>query len=297
MALPVSIVIPSFNRNRLLQLMVESYLRQGCAECIVVDDGSDPPVDPIDSTDGTAVRLIRLDRRGNVPAARMAGVRAATQKYIFFGEDDAFLSSGCIESLLGFIQSGRFDLVAPRCITVKNLPTPTSTPEEGRRVTRAAEIIDYRLIQIDYSCQPQAPIEVPWLHSLALMSRETVLNIGYDSAYRGNAYREETDFFIRAKNAGARLAFVPGPPIFHYKGPILSNASREIRRLPYIEFWVARNNFYFLRKNRVSLRIAGATAMPLADTLLLIIRRVRWYWRRFLRKLFLPADRPTEAPL
>jgi GT2 family glycosyltransferase len=302
MSLPVSIVIPSHNRSGLIVRMVPSYLRQGCAELIVVDDASFPAIAPIRENPDTRVRIVRLEGRVGTPEARMIGVRAASQKYIFFGEDDVFLDQGCIQNLVSLVGSGQYNMVAPQCIMVKALPDDGPVRHRGAAATRADQVIDYQTIQIAYSArEPAVPIEVPWLHATALMSRESILAIGFDPAYKGNAYREETDFFVRARAAGHRLAFVPGPPAFHYKGDLNvgggQHAGGEIRNLLRCEYWVARNNIYFLRKNAVSLRLAGVTAHPYRGTALLLIRRAAWYWHRLWRKLIQPSAVPSERHL
>lgn len=298
LALPVTIVIPAYNRDRVLQGVIPTYLRQGCAELVVVDDGSDPPLRRVDSSGETVVTWIRLDQRMNQPAARMVGARAATQPWIFFGEDDAFLSEGCIAHLLQYLESGTYDMAATRWITVMDTPDQVKAiPPAERRIRSAAEVVDYRAIQLDCGSEPLQPVVVPWLHTPALMAREAVLRLGFDPGYRGNAYREETDFYLRASDAGLRLAFVPGPPVYHYKGPLNTSWGREVRRLWFTESWVLRNNLRFVRRNREALLRAGASARPLWDTLKLMALRARWYWRRLLIKLFRRSRRDTTLPL
>lgn len=296
--LPISIVIPASNRPRVLELILPTYLRQGCAELLVVDDASDPPLRPI-STDGTgtAVRWIRLEQKVNAPGARMAGVRAATQPWIFFGEDDAFLSDGCLAALFRHVESGACDIAAPQLITVKDTPEEMGELPAGRLVHRADEIVDMAAMQVDYRYQPATPIPVPWLHAMSLMSRDVVLRVGFDLAFRGNAYREETDFYLRAWHEGQRLALVPAPPALHYKGPLCTSGAREARLLLWTEYWVLRNNYYFMRKNREALRKAGAASRPLWGTVILLALRVRWYWRRVRIKLFDRQRPETAIPL
>src|SRR4051794_15213893 len=81
--LPVSVVIPAFNRQALIARAVASAFAQRPsppAEVIVVDDGS---------TDGTAreaahggARVVRRERNGGAAAARNAGIGAAKQPWI-----------------------------------------------------------------------------------------------------------------------------------------------------------------------------------------------------------------------
>ena len=91
--LPISVVIPAFNRERYLRPAVESVRAQRPwrpAEIIVVDDGS---------TDGTAKLAERLgsrvirhrENRGAAPA-RNSGIQAATQPWVaLLDSDDEWL--------------------------------------------------------------------------------------------------------------------------------------------------------------------------------------------------------------
>ncbi len=84
----ISVVIPTFNRGRMLKEAVDSVRRQTADnyELIVVDDGS---------TDGSTqfldrhpdIRCIRQDRRG-VSAARNAGIAAANGRFLAFLDSD-----------------------------------------------------------------------------------------------------------------------------------------------------------------------------------------------------------------
>ena len=87
----ISVVLPTYNRARILRRAMLSVLRQsfGDLELIVVDDGS---------TDGTAqlvgeftdprVRYVTRQCNGGVAAARNTGVRAARGRYLAFQDSD-----------------------------------------------------------------------------------------------------------------------------------------------------------------------------------------------------------------
>ncbi|APW59898.1 glycosyltransferase family 2 protein [Paludisphaera borealis] len=116
---PVSVVIPSYNRGRLLTQTIDSVLRQTVvpSEIIVVDDGS---------TDDTEARLvpyagrihyIRQDNQG-VSAARNRGLRKASGQLIAFLDADDVWHPRKLEMQLavfdgrpdlGLLGTGQFD--------------------------------------------------------------------------------------------------------------------------------------------------------------------------------------------
>jgi glycosyltransferase involved in cell wall biosynthesis len=82
-----SVIIPTYNRPRMLGEAVESVLAQTVEdfECIVVADGSPtPPVLPADPR----VRLVRRATNGGVAAARNTGMDTAVGRYLTFLDDD-----------------------------------------------------------------------------------------------------------------------------------------------------------------------------------------------------------------
>jgi glycosyltransferase involved in cell wall biosynthesis len=104
---PVSVVIPAYNRERMLQRALASVLAQrpAPAEILVVDDAS------TDSTAAVAeemgARVIRHERNGGEGAARNTGIAAATQPWIaLLDSDDEWLPHH-----LGALWRGRGDHV------------------------------------------------------------------------------------------------------------------------------------------------------------------------------------------
>jgi len=89
----VSVIIPTFNRGRLLKEAVDSVLAQDYPdfELIVVDDGSVDDSAEILHAYGQRLNLIQQQNRG-VSAARNAGIAAASGRYIaFLDSDDLWL--------------------------------------------------------------------------------------------------------------------------------------------------------------------------------------------------------------
>jgi len=88
----ISIIIPCFNRERLVADAIESALRQSYSnfEIIVVDDGSSDESWSVISSYKPKVVAIRSENQG-VSAARNKGIAAASGDYIvFLDSDDLF---------------------------------------------------------------------------------------------------------------------------------------------------------------------------------------------------------------
>lgn len=90
---PISVIIPTHNRARLLPRCLDSVLTQTLKplEIIVVDDGSTDSTRRLIRRDFPQVRLLPQENRG-VSAARNAGLRAARGDWLaFLDSDDAWL--------------------------------------------------------------------------------------------------------------------------------------------------------------------------------------------------------------
>lgn len=93
----VSVVVPCFNALETLKRSLLSISSQTSLPCevILVDDGSDTPIEPllrdVIGTMPFPVRVLRQMNRG-APAARNAGIKLANGKYIaFLDADDVWL--------------------------------------------------------------------------------------------------------------------------------------------------------------------------------------------------------------
>lgn len=103
----VSVLIPAHNGHQTIARAVESILAQHVAdiEIIVIDDGStDTTAAVVSQMPG--VKLIQQDRQG-VAAARNAGLREATGRYIAFLDCDDEWCSGKLQKQLAVLDGDR----------------------------------------------------------------------------------------------------------------------------------------------------------------------------------------------
>ena len=87
----VSVVLPTYNRARLLPRSVQSVLAQtdGDLEIVVVDDSSEDDTESVVAGfRDPRVRYLRLPRNSGLPAARNAGIAVSRGGYIAFQDDD-----------------------------------------------------------------------------------------------------------------------------------------------------------------------------------------------------------------
>jgi hypothetical protein len=118
---------------------------------------------------------------------------------------------------------------------------------------------------------PAEPIETPLLPAPSLVRREVAARVGFDEGYRGVAYREETDFFLRAQYDGARCVLTPAT--------WFAEAGRwpggQARHWLLEELSTLRGNWRFLRRHRCWLAERGVVASPLREQVAFAGRRAR----------------------
>jgi glycosyltransferase involved in cell wall biosynthesis len=102
----VSVVIPCFGRQEVLDLSLRSLLNQTrpADEIIVVDDGTEPPITVPDG-----VRLLRIERkpgyRGS-SAAKNFGAKHATSDWLAFTDNDIIHLPDALESVVRLAEAG-----------------------------------------------------------------------------------------------------------------------------------------------------------------------------------------------
>ena len=244
-------ILPTYNRAAALPATLPVFLRlRGLTEIVVVDDGS---------TDDTAavlarfadprLRVVRHERNRGLPAARNTGAAAARTEWVVYLEDDCGFPDDYAETLLRVAGETGADIVSAPWL---NVPEERYAAEVARR--RAAPEPVFGL-DTHPSTFPPGNVETPFMCALALVRRSVVLDVRYDEDVRGSAFREETDFYLRAVAAGHRAVCTP------------ETASWQVARFPggehppvlaaRYEYRLLSRNWWFLRRHRDYLREHG----------------------------------------
>jgi GT2 family glycosyltransferase len=261
-------IVPTYGREAALRDTFGFLLAvEGVTEIIVVDDASpDGTAAFVESVDDPRVRLARHTQRRGAPGGRNTGIEASTGEWVVFGEDDVRMPPDYVTTLLASAAAEGADIVSAPWLHVGD-----GSLDEALAAARASAS---DAVGLDTpSAFPPAPLRTPLLPALALISRR-VLDTGlrYDEGFRGNGWREETDFFVRAARAG--FVCVNTPQTFSYQVHQWGGGQRR-GRLAY-EWWTQRNNWRFLRRHGRWLEERGLVrGGPVVVGLRFFVSRVR----------------------
>ena len=198
----ISVVIPAYNREKLVVAALESVLRQSCRplETLVVDDAS---------TDSTAlvvegfarahpnsgVRLIRQSANAGVSAARNRGILEARAEWIAFLDSDDLWETWHLEKLAAL--SAHADVVFSRArgfsdgddqASLKTWTSRFSTAEEvTREMIRACHV----------------------LPSASMVRRQTLMDVGMFDEDGAIQHAEDWDLWLRLIETGAVFVLSP----------------------------------------------------------------------------------------
>lgn len=211
----VSVVIPSYNRAYLLKETIPSYIQKGVSEIILVDDCSSDNTQEVVyemQKQYPQIRYFRNERNLRQTGAKNRGVKEVLQPYIYFGDDDSVLLPGTIPYLLEKMKELDADVVSAIPIysdcdaDMDDLPSLVC--RKAPMIHDIKEYIDFE--HLERACfffRMAHPIRVPFTNACVLMKREWVDKAVFDTGYGGNAYREETDYFLQLAEQGAKIYF------------------------------------------------------------------------------------------
>ena len=210
----MSVVIPTYNRARLLERTVPTYVQPGVEEILLVDDASS------DDTRAAAALLARnipqlryfcLPRNRRQMFAKNFGVTQAKTPLIYFGDDDSIMAAGSIPLLMQTLEEKRADIVGAKALYAQG---PDDVLDLAGLIGRhevftddITKIADLETLQFNFTLSTREAVEIPVTQACFLIRREWALRVGFDEHYILNGYREETDFLLRAYLAGARILY------------------------------------------------------------------------------------------
>ena len=231
------------------------------------------------STDGSVeavrsafpgVRIIELERNLGYAGNNNVGIRAAVESgadWVFVLNEDTVLAPDCVARL---VEEGQRD---PRAGVLGPMVYHHDEPEviqsAGGGLTRLWA--DYHRGQNERDDgQLRDPRPVQWVSGCAILVRRDVIESVGPLDERFFIYWEETDWCVRAAEAGWRIVHVPAAKVWH-KG-----VQRHYRPKPSVTYYSTRNHLLFLRTHRAPIIAKAAAWAQIARTLVSWSVKPKW---------------------
>ncbi len=243
---PVSVIVPTYRRERVLCDTLSYLLAQDYPdfEVVVVDQTPDhePETRRFLEAHSTHLRHHTLPEP-SLPRARNVGAKMARGEVVLFVDDDIIpLDDHLIAAHAACYVNPLVGAVAGRVLE----PILPNAPDGVAHVNAFGRIVSNFL--------GVTPTEVETAKGANMSFRHRVLaEVGpFDDRYAGNSILEETDYCYRVRALGYDIRFEPGAAVHHLVAP--TGGCRESRWLD-AKYWLFRNSalFYMKQKPRIGL--------------------------------------------
>jgi GT2 family glycosyltransferase len=247
----ISVVIPTKDRLPYLRKAVPMFLAEKeVAEVVVVVDGcSDGTLDYIKAASESDPRIRYTDNIVNkgLPYSRNRGLGLARCEYAFTGEDDLELSGNFFATLLAHLEETGADLISGRNIFRGEREDVATAIARTDRIP--GPTVNRRTLMVHVDMKTDGDQEQSLLPAPMLGRTDVFRKVRFDDSYHGNAWREESDFQLSAREAGYKLVYCPHAISFNLqiendRGGV--HATWGFERLA----WQVRNNWKFVQKHR-----------------------------------------------
>lgn len=241
----VCTVVLNYNGAQMTIDCVNSVLKSDYLNyrVIVVDNASaDDSVVRLKTTlTDPRVDLLLNDKNGGYAGGNNRGIVKALSKgaeYVLVLNNDTLIDPGCLRSLVEAMEAEpRIGIGGCRIIDVGY----ESSPNRGQSVS----LFTGKTAHWRDGGPVQAPADVDFICGASIMLRAKILyEIGaFDSNFF--MYCEDADICFRARKAGYRVCFIPGPGIRHFTGSTAKGHSVR----PLVSFYSTRNRIWFIRRH------------------------------------------------
>jgi N-acetylglucosaminyl-diphospho-decaprenol L-rhamnosyltransferase len=223
----VSIVIPLYNQLAYTQGCLRSLRTTPPlhAEIILVDNASSDGTGAYITTLNDVTIICNAENRG-CSGAWNQGAQTASGEWIVILNNDVLLSAGWLEGLLEAALRRGLDIVTPAI----------REGEYNYNIDTYARGLTSRMKNV---------IRRGRVNGICFMVHRRVFDAigGFDENFRIGQY-EDTDFFLRASQAGFRLGTVGGSFLHHF-GSVTQNSIKTNR---VVKPYALENKAYFIRK-------------------------------------------------
>lgn len=251
----ISVVVPSYNRGRLLPITLPTYIQQeDVLELILVDDCSSDNTYEIVlelQKQYPCIRYFRNEINSKQTYSKNVGIFEAKGDYIYFGDDDSVLQPGSLAFLKKTILAEHAQICGAKALYLP-MEYKGRIDEYVRKMDvllpTGKKLADIENLRANFTYSTMHPVALPFCHASALVQTELAKKVLFDVNYIGNAFREETDFFIRCSLSGAKIVYDSRAVQVNLPREISTGGAHAGGRIRWYISSV-QNNWYFLKKN------------------------------------------------
>lgn len=282
----IDVVIPTYKRAKVLAERLPSYWTQKeTRKIFIIDSGknleTEGVIRSLEKQSPVPIFYYRFPEHEVQQVCKNFGVSQSEAAYIFIGEDDLELPDDHFKILLETLKRNNVDIVGGRRVYIKDGETQDKALNNSSKDGK----IFYRIPFEAYFEQVfEGELEVPYLHSNVLVKREVFDSVKYDSRYKGNAFREELDFYLGCIRVGKKMLATSHTSCFHLKSPRKKGSGSQTARLKY-ELYVWINTIKCFWKNRDIFKQKFNFKVPMCYAVIgLFARYTNGLWRRIKKR-------------
>ncbi|MGM3309010.1 hormogonium polysaccharide biosynthesis glycosyltransferase HpsN [Anabaena sp. WFMT] len=218
----ISVVIPTYRREKLLQDSIVDVLRQDYPhfEVLVVDQTQthEPETQAFleEMSAAGKIKLLRLDW-ASLPGARNYAVRRSQGEIILFIDDDVELEPGFLSAhVKNYLQNPEIGAVAGRVFDRMKLGDSGGKLEIEYLPPEAMDPgIAWYHIDLVHTTKPQQVLTARGCNMSFRSEIFTKYGLKFDERFRGSAVREESDFCLRVRKTGYKIWYDPEAHLVH----------------------------------------------------------------------------------
>lgn len=244
----VSIITVNYNQVAATCALLDSIRRQDwrAVEVIVVDNGSRENPERILATRYPEVKFIRSERNLGFAGGNNLGLSVATGAYLFFVNNDAELTRGCIRRLLALFEARpRLGMVSPLICYLSGKKRPVDFIQYAgmtrmHPLTARNRTVGEGEANLGQFTEPQP---TAFAHGAAMMvPRNVIARVGMMEP-DFFLYYEELDWGERIRRAGFEIWVEPRALVFHRE-------SLSMQPLGALKtYYLTRNRVWFMQRN------------------------------------------------
>ena len=278
----VSVVIPSFNRAHVLNDTIPSYFQDNVIEVIVVNDAStDNTKSVLSILKSKYQNLVTVDNDINIKqtGSKNKGIEIARGDYIFFGDDDSILQPNAINLLMS--QLDKYDVAGCRALYM--IDSDQSIDECIRRHDKFGKFTcDLDMLSFEYKARLSHPVACNYTHACFMTRTDLARAHKFNTAYIGNAYREETDYLLSCYNDGATAVFVSDAVIVNLPPRLAAGGGARGKSKIMYQWYSFYNNWLFLQSNNhIINKLTGTNKSSLTRMSYFIIEKLSGLINKF----------------